>query len=59
MSKQDRKLCEQVIAGLERLKVAIHDPEFPLEKLQEIEPVLKRAHAILTRTRFANPPRNS
>ena len=57
MTKCDRQLAEGVIATLKQLQVAIRDQEFPLEKLQGIEPVLKRAHAILVRDRFASPPK--
>ena len=59
MSDRDRKLAERVIAKLEQLQFAIRDPNYPLEKLQGIEPILKRAHAMLVRDRFASPPKNS
>ena len=58
MSKRDRKLAQQVVAGLERLKVAMCDPDFPLDKLREIEPILRRAYAMLVRDRFGNRHHN-
>ncbi len=49
MPESERQLAEKAIELLQQLKLAVRDPDFPQDKIDAIEPVLRRAHANFTR----------